>query len=582
MTVRAIAEERGGAIFLRPTPGIELFGLAQYVRNVVADTAAVRVRDGAVRVSLRNAQDLRHRPDAVIEWPAALARYVDNRATRIPVTSDVAVSHEFRQLAVVDLRERLKDSRMIGLLDDHQVLNVAIMTITESYGACVFDEQGTGKTVSLIGAFDLLVERNQADVLLVVAPKSMVGEWGAEIARFTDRLYRVQALEGTRHHKAGQLHSGADVYVCNYETVMSLADDLRLLCERKRVVIAVDESFNIKNPDAVRTAAVAALREWCIRAYALCGTPAPNRADDVIAQVTFVDLGRAFDGIRLPDDNDERRTRIREILDGSVVYTRNLKLAVLPDLPSRTFTEVPVTMGKGQRGLYDSIAGDLIVELQTTTSAQFASNYTHFLARRAALLRACSDPSGVDPAFSGTPAKILALDQLLARWIDSGEKVIIWSFYRSTLDALEKRFSPYGVARIDGSISSSADRRAAVASFQTDDATRVFVGNPAAAGAGITLHRAAITVYESMSNQAAHYLQSLDRTHRRGQQRDVEYVTLICDNTIEAAEYLRLKTKAAAQADLLGDPTPELFTREMMLDELLAGLADGGDTGARS
>ena len=98
----------------------------------------------------------------------------------------------------------------------------------------------------------------------------------------------------------------------------------------------------------------------------------------------------------------------------------------------------------------------------------------------------------------------------------------------------------------------------------------IFLGNPAAAGAGLTLHRARIAVYESFSNQAAHFMQSLDRIHRRGQERDVEYLALLARGTIEETEYQRLLDKTDAQADILGDPRPERPTRQLMLDELLA------------
>lgn len=99
----------------------------------------------------------------------------------------------------------------------------------------------------------------------------------------------------------------------------------------------------------------------------------------------------------------------------------------------------------------------------------------------------------------------------------------------------------------------------------------LFVGNPAAAGAGLTLHRARFAIYESLSNQAAHYLQSLDRIHRRGQDRHVEYLHLLTTDSLERAEYQRLLDKADTQADLLGDGGPDRITRELMLDELLAG-----------
>ena len=81
----------------------------------------------------------------------------------------------------------------------------------------------------------------------------------------------------------------------------------------------------------------------------------------------------------------------------------------------------------------------------------------------------------------------------------------------------------------------------------------LFVGNAAAAGAGLTLHRARYAVYESMSNQAAHYLQSLDRIHRRGQDRPVEYLILVCEDSIESLEYERLLRQESDAQTLLRD-----------------------------
>jgi SNF2 family DNA or RNA helicase len=97
----------------------------------------------------------------------------------------------------------------------------------------------------------------------------------------------------------------------------------------------------------------------------------------------------------------------------------------------------------------------------------------------------------------------------------------------------------------------------------------LFVANPAAAGAGLTLHRARIAIYESLSGQAAHFLQSLDRIHRRGQDRDVEYMFLMCDGSIEVAEYDRIGSKERAARDLLADGGDSLPTREVFLKEAL-------------
>lgn len=506
-----------------------------------------------------------------IEWSAEAARALGNRADLREGASTVLTEVRRRQSEGPErARAVLGDGGLIELLDDHQAINVAVMTTPGGWGACIFDEQGTGKTLTVIAAFDVLVERNEADVLLVVAPKSMVAEWAVEFGRFTGDMYTVAVTQGTRREKARALSVGADVVVLNYEGAVTLSNDLRLLTRRARVALVVDESFNVKNPDAQRTMALADLRESCARCFVLCGTPAPNAPDDLRAQFDLVDFGFTFDGFRPGADLATDREQMRTAMDTRGVYTRNLKSVVLPDLPNRRFTEIEVNLAPTQAAMYDAARNGLVDDLRSASDHQFDRDLTSFLARRTALLRICSNPAPLVDTYDETPAKIAALDDLLPRYADAGEKVIIWSFYRASLDALAARYDHLGLVRVDGGVADVSTRREAVRRFQQDDETRIFLGNPAAAGAGLTLHAARLAVYESMSNQAAHFMQSLDRIHRRGQVRDVEYVVLLCAQTIEENEYRRLLDKADAQADVLGDPDPERLTRQMMLSELLA------------
>jgi len=205
------------------------------------------------------------------------------------------------------------------------------------------------------------------------------------------------------------------------------------------------------------------------------------------------------------------------------------------------------------RDRYETARHELELELRGLNNEVFKKRVATYLQKRAALLQICCSPSSIDPTLAELPAKFSVLDSLLERLTEQGRKVIVWSFFKKSIDEVVQRYAKYNPVRVDGSVSSE-DRREAVTRFQTDPNVLLFVGNPAAAGAGITLHASHDAVYISYSNQAAHYLQSLDRIHRRGQiSEEVNYYLLVCEGTIEESEVMRLRGKEIKQHDLLGD-----------------------------
>lgn len=461
--------------------------------------------------------------------------------------------------------------RRLDILDDHQLVNVAAMTSDVGYGMCLFDEQGAGKTVTVIFAFDRLVDLNLLDTAVIVAPKSMVAEWAAELERFMGDLYRVAVVTGTSAQRRAAVRSGADVLVLNYEAVRTVEDDLILTLRRHpdRAVLVVDESYNVKNPEAQRTRDLAGIRDWFARAWVLCGTPAPNTAHDIVAQVDLVDAGQTFGEVDVPEDRAAALPVVQGALAARALYLRNLKANVLPDLPVKRFTTVRVPFAPQQLRLYRAALDSLTREVDAVTDVGFKANLANYLARRMTLLRIASNPIGIDATYTETPAKLGALDELLQTIIaERHDKAVVWSCFTASIDAIVARFARYGVVRYDGTVTTIRDRREAVRRFQRDPATALFVGNPAAAGAGLTLHTARYAIYESLSNQAAHYLQSLDRIHRRGQVRDVEYFVLMCDGAIEVLEYERLVAKERAASDLLRDGVDGAMTRSAFLADL--------------
>ena len=152
-----------------------------------------------------------------------------------------------------------------------------------------------------------------------------------------------------------------------------------------------------------------------------------------------------------------------------------------------------------------------------------------------------------------------------------GRKVIVWSNYVSTIEALLDRFRPYNAVALYGG-TPTADRQDVAAKFQGDEETRVLIANPAAAGTGFTLTAATYTIYETLSWRYDHYAQSQDRNHRIGQTQPVTYIRLIAADTIEEAIITALERKTAMAQTLLGDeaagPKVSQLTKDQMCELL--------------
>lgn len=459
-----------------------------------------------------------------------------------------------RSIEIIELNEQPKlAGNWNNVLEPAQLSAVAAMTVPGLLGLCLFDEQGSGKTVMTIAAFDELRRTGEINAMIVVCPKSMVGEWPKDIGTFLGTDCSVEIAEGGRREKYEKAQRRFDVLVTNYEGVAPMLVNLMASASIRRYLLVVDESFYLKNSESNRSELVNKLRSSCRKCFVLCGTPAPNSAYDLVNQFDLADIGFTFGGFQKVNDPAADWPRIASLVDMRGVFIRRLKSDILKHVPEKNFHVISVELSGKQALMYDGARAALQLDLRNLNNESFKKSLMTYFQRRAALLQICSCPSSIDPTASEVPVKYAVLDKLLDKLVSQGRKVVIWSFYKKSLDEIMARYSRYHPVKVDGSVS-PALRREAVRTFQEDQSTMLFVGNPAAAGSGITLHASYDAVYLSYSNQAAHYLQSLDRIHRRGQVADeVNYYLLICKNTIEETEILRLRGKEVRQHDLLGD-----------------------------
>ncbi len=92
-----------------------------------------------------------------------------------------------------------------------------------------------------------------------------------------------------------------------------------------------------------------------------------------------------------------------------------------------------------------------------------------------------------NPVFS-------ALDQRVADRLAKGEKLILWAWNTSMVEALERRYQAFGVRRIDGGVIGNA-REEARHDFQENPKVKILVSNYRSGGVGLTLTAADAAIF---------------------------------------------------------------------------------------
>jgi len=439
-------------------------------------------------------------------------------------------------------------------------------------GALLCDEQGLGKTLTALVAFWLVRSRQEAQRLLVVCPNSLKHTWEKEIHRFFP-AWRVSLAAGYKGRRRRAYDRDADVYVVNYEAARSDYADLRLLLRKAPTVLVCDESHTAKNSGSRTAWALAFIRSAAQRIWLMSGTPVTNRMEDCYAQVFIAD------GSRTLGTKDEFWARYVRAEDRAAA-TEELKYALSPvlfrrtkeevlDLPDKVFEDRYVELRGEQRKLYEAVRQSLYAEVKEMAPQLFDKVLPNVLTRLLRLAQVASNPRLVFPQFEGDPAKGTEIDVLLEDLIRAnGRKVVLWSHYVRTIEELVQRYRDYTPVAVYGAVEPS-HRARAVEQFQEDPATMLFVGNPQAAGTGLTLTAAHYAIYETLTWRYDLYAQSLDRIHRIGQTRSVTYFRLLAYDTIDTDIADNLQRKQKLVAEVLGDRDRILpFTKDDVLGML--------------
>jgi SNF2 family DNA or RNA helicase len=412
--------------------------------------------------------------------------------------------------------------------------------------AILADEVGLGKTIEAGIVLSELRLRGLAGRALVLAPTGLVGQWCEEL----ERKFALPCVAADRRFEAPSDRGVAPVVVAS----LAAARRDRLRAELTGVswdLVVADEAHRLKNVRSVSARLARSLRARYM--LLLTATPIENRLSDLFQLVSLVRPGllgsaaefRARHGRgagRAVRNVGSLQLALRELM----VRHRRSEITLM--LPRRLAETIRVAPGANEESLYRAIGARVREEARNATTARlltlrsvqqlagsspWASADTlaklgwRDLAERAAHLSHC--------------AKAGALLDLLARYRARGEKVVVFTAFRRTLEALHTllREQDFDTAVYHGSLP-RAEKDAAVARFA--DAAQVLLSTEAA-GEGRNLQFCHVMVNFDLPWNPMQIEQRLGRIHRVGQQQDVQLTNLVSRGTLEERLLEVLQTK---------------------------------------
>ncbi|APA06444.1 hypothetical protein SS1G_12881 [Sclerotinia sclerotiorum 1980 UF-70] len=183
--------------------------------------------------------------------------------------------------------------------------------------------------------------------------------------------------------------------------------------------------------------------------------------------------------------------------------------------------------------------------------------------------------------------KVSALVELVTKYKENGDRVLIFSQFSLVLDILESVLNTTKITytRIDGSTKID-ERQAYIERFRDDADITAFLLTTKAGGTGINLMYANKVIIFDGSFNPQDDVQAENRAHRVGQTRDVEVVRLVTKGTIEEAIWKMGRSKlmldgrvAGEEAEDAGEKAVErmLLDGVTITDEEAAPIAEGHD-----
>lgn len=425
------------------------------------------------------------------------------------------------------------------------------------------DDMGLGKTLQALAFLQLNPEKRP---VIIVMPASVKFNWLAECEKWLP-FPKAQILQGTDT----TVPITGEIILINYDIVKYWEEKLKAI---KAKVLILDECHYIKNSAAQRTKALKRLAKVIPCKIPMSGTPIENRPMEIFNALNMIDpqrfssmfeFGKKYcagkhNGYGWDFTGASNLYELHNILKENHLMIRRLKKDVLPELPEKTLSYMPMELNnyKEYRQAHNSLI-EYLTETKGKEAAIKASKAEQLA--QIEVLKSIAAKGKLDDCI-----------EIVRDVIDSGKKIAVFANHTFVIEAFMQAF-PNIAVKIDGSV--PTDKRHEIATrFQTDDTVRLFVGNIKAAAEGITLTAADTMMVVELPWTPGKLKQVIDRLVRIGQTRGVMVMLPIVAGTIEEKIAKLLQTKEQFALTLIDGQQDTGEDNGNILNELISQLTN--------
>jgi len=469
-----------------------------------------------------------------------------------------------------------------------------------------FSVQGSGKTAVVLSAFSIWKDQGEVDKLLVIGPISCFVPWEDEVRRCFGKKMRTMRWSGAVSQRLRLMprFGIVDVILCSYDTARRDVLMLRQLLKDSKTLLVLDESHYIKNINmGARATATIQLAQYAVKRMILTGTPAPHSMQDIWTQFVFlwpnaygVLLGSSIEFQDFVYNSPAPARELRERLFSFYHRTTQGELN-LPEARSHfvgiPMEDIPIEQQRLIQLLDLRVLSEARLQLPGIIDRQVLAVWQR--ARVTRLLQVASNP-GLLQNHPDWPTNVVGdvdtsdlledvtrfqSGELVAakiRWtadkvrelIESGNKVVVWTWWVRNLHLLKDILTEYNPLLLYGAIKpyeeetdekEEQSRERNIKEFKNRKDRPLLLANPAACAEAISLHlECHHAIYVDRTFNCGQFLQSLNRIHRVGLPEGVttHYWIPMIECAVEHVVDNRLQDRQRLMYQFLGDETPVL------------------------